>query len=153
MAENIYRTARKNAAKKNATLNNADNAQDVIFVERTKLLCIEKGSITPDPDEVLRMAKVYGAPELCAHYCANSCPVGKYMDYPKIDGINLSDIAATLMSAVYFLDKANDTIFKIFEDRMITDDERRAFNEILEKLDKVSDATEALKLWAKKQGF
>ena len=153
MAENIYRAARKRAAKDNSALNNAEYAQDMIFIERTKLLCIEKGSITPDPDEVLRMAKAYGAPELCAHYCAKACPVGKYMDYPEIDCSSLSDIAAFLMSAVYFLDRTNDKIFKIFEDRKITENERREFNEILEKLDKVSDATEAIKLWAKKQGL
>lgn len=153
MKENIYRKARKNAAKKDPRLNSCDNSRETVYIERSRLLGIEKGTIIPNPDEVARMATAYEAPELCAHYCATACEIGKLMNYPLADYTNLSDIATPLMSALYFLEKANDSIFRILEDHKITEDERKEFAKILVTLEKVSDATDSLLLWAKKEGL
>ena len=59
MEENIYRKARKAAAKQKPLLNNCESAQDLVYIERTKLLAIESGDKIPSPDDVVSMAKVY----------------------------------------------------------------------------------------------
>ena len=41
-------------------------------IERT-----ESGKLPARPEEVLIMAKGYKAPELCNHYCAHECAIGK----------------------------------------------------------------------------
>lgn len=38
---------------------------------------IENEKSLPHPDEVLIMSEVYKMPNLCNHYCANECPIGK----------------------------------------------------------------------------
>ena len=89
MEENIYRKARKNAARKKPLLNNCESAQDLVYIERTKLLAIESGDKIPSPDDVLSMSKVYDAPELCNYYCTNQCPIGK--DKPTLIYSDLND--------------------------------------------------------------
>lgn len=153
MEENVFRKARKNAAKREPRLNSCDSAQEIVWIERSRLLKIENGQIDPNPDEVVRMATAYHAPELCPHYCATMCEAGRFMNYQKPECATLSDVATPLMSALYFLEQTNDTIFRIFEDRRITEDEKKDFVDILVKLQKISNASDALKLWAKKQGL
>lgn len=153
MEKNPFRQARKQAAAAQPLLNNCDSAQTIVGIERTRLLNIENDHIIPHPDEVARMAMAYQSPGLCAHYCAAMCEVGKFMKYPDLEYKNLSEIATPLLSALYFLEKANDTIFKILEDHKITSDERKAFSDILTKLEKVSQSSDSLMLWAKQQGL
>ena len=57
MDENIYRKARKNAARNQPLLNNCESAQDLVYIERTKLLGIESGDKVPSPDDVVSMSK------------------------------------------------------------------------------------------------
>lgn len=148
---NRYREARKQAAEKNALLNNCDSAQDIVHIERTRLIAIEKGQKLPYPEEVARMARVYDAPELCDGYCTGQCPIGKgekpllYQD--------LNQISTQLLASLYFLQNANDMIFSVLEDGTIAPEEREAFRKALELLEKVSYGTRSLKLWAKKQGY
>ena len=106
MEENIYRKARKNAARTQPLLNNCESAQDLVYIERTKLLGIESGDKMPSPDDVVSMSKVYNAPELCNYYCTKQCPIGK--DKETLIYEDLSEIAVRLMSALHFLNKSND---------------------------------------------
>lgn len=151
MEENIYRKARKKAAKKKPLLNNCESAQDLVYIERTKLLAIESGDKTPSPDDVVSMAKVYEAPELCNYYCTKQCPIdnGK----PTLMYEDLNEIAVHLMSALHYLQKSTDTIYKVFEDGKINDCEKQDFMKIIETLKKLSYSADSLELWAKKNGY
>lgn len=151
MAENPYRKARKQAAEKNSLLNNSESAQDIVHIERTRLIAIEKDQKTPYPEEVVSMAEVYHAPELCDQYCTGQCPIGK--DRKPLLYEDLNRISAQLMSSLYFLQSANDLVFSILEDGKVAQEEREAFRKVLQLLDKVSYGTQSLKLWAKKNGL
>lgn len=149
--DNGYREARKQAAEKNPLLNNTETAQDIVHIERSRLIAIEKGQKLPYAEEVRTMAQVYGAPELCDRYCTEQCPIGKGGKPLVYDDLN--KISAQLFSALYFLQSANDMIFSVLEDGQIRPDEEDAFRKALQLLDKVSYGTRSLQLWAKKNGY
>ena len=151
MEENIYRKARKKAARKKPLLNNCESAQDHVYIERTKLLAIESGDKIPSPDDVVSMAKVYEAPELCNFFCTNQCPIGQ--DKPTLMYEDLSQIAVRLLAALHFLQQSTDTIYRIFEDGQINEDEKQDFMKIIESLKKLSYSADSLELWAKKNGY
>lgn len=151
MEETKYRAARKNAAKTDPLLNSCDTAQDIVHIERSRLIAIERGQKLPYPEEVVAMAEAYRAPELCDDYCTAHCPIGEGRK-PLLHG-DLNQISAQLMSSLYFLQSATDMVFGILEDGAVTADEREAFRKVLQLLDKVSYGTQSLKLWAKKNGL
>ena len=151
MDENIYRKARKKKKKKKPLLNNCESAQDLVYIERTKLLAIESGDKNPSPDDVVSMSKAYDAPELCNYYCTNQCPIGA--GKPTLMYEDLSEIAVRLMSAMHFLTESRDTIYRVFEDGKINDYETEDFKKIIETLKKLSYSADSLELWAKKNGY
>lgn len=151
MEENRYRTARKQAAEKNRLLNNCESAQDIVHIERTRLIAIEKGQKVPYPEEVLSMATSYGAPELCNQYCTSQCPIGR-KNKPLLYE-NLPQVSVQLLSALHFLQNANDRIFGILEDGAISEEEKADFQEILQTLDKIVYGAQSLRLWAEKNAM
>ena len=149
--ENIYRLARKKAAEENPLLNSLDTAQDVLCIDRLRLLKIENGQKTPEPADVASMAKAYNAPELNNYYCSKECPLG--CDSQPFIYDDLDKISVRLLSALHFLENANDRIYAILEDGKISENERSEFNNILETLEKISYSAGSLQLWARKNGF
>lgn len=149
--ENIYRLARKKAAEQKPLLKSLDTAQDELCIDRLRLLKIENGQKTPEPEDVASMAKVYGAPELRNFYCSKECPLG--CDSEPFIYDDLDKISVRLLSALHFLENANDRIYAILEDGEISENERAEFNTILGTLEKISYSAGSLELWARKNGF
>lgn len=78
----IYFQCRKEAAKYNDRLSSREGASEMLNVSVSSLSNYELG-LTPVPtDVVVRMADLYGAPELEACYCKNDCPM-KMSDYVR----------------------------------------------------------------------
>ena len=151
MKENIYRAARKKAAQENPLLNSLETAQDELCIDRLRLLKIENGQKSPNPEDIESMAKVYDAPELRNYYCTKECPLG--CDEKPFIYDDLDKISVRLMSALHFLENANDRIYAILEDGEISENERAEFGNILETLNKISYSAGSLELWAEKNGF
>lgn len=149
--ENIYRAARKKAAEEKPLLKNLETAQDVLCIDRLRLLKIENGQKTPEPEDVVCMAKAYDAPELRNYYCSKECPLGCSSEPLIYD--DLGKISVRLMSALHFLENAEDKIYSILEDGRVTENERNEFQNILDTLEKIAYSASSLKLWAKKNGF
>lgn len=149
--ENIYRLARKKAASENTLLKSLDTAQDVLCIDRLRLLKIENGQKAPEPEDIAAMAKAYDAPELRNYYCAKECPLGCSSEPLIYD--DLDKISVRLMSALHFLENAEDKIYAILEDGRVTENERAEFGNILDTLEKIAYSANSLQLWAKKNGF
>ena len=149
--ENIYRLARKKAAEENPLLKSLDSAQNLLCVDRQRLLKIENGQKAPEPADVAAMAELYNAPELRNYYCAKECPLG--CDSKPFIYDDLDKISVRLMSALHFLENANDRIYAILEDGEISENERAEFKNILQTLEKISYSAGSLELWAKKNGL
>ncbi len=151
MKENIYRAARKKAAQKNPEFNSLDTAQDVVCIDRLRLLKIENGQKVPTPEDIMLMSKAYDAPELCNYYCTNECPIDCNSQPFIYD--DLDKISVRLMSALHFLNNANDRIYEILEDGKVSENEKEEFQSILATLNKISYSAGSLELWAKKNGI
>lgn len=149
--ENIYRLARKKAAEENPLLKSIDTAQELLCIDRLRLMKIENGQKAPEPSDVAAMVKAYDAPELRNYYCSKECPLS--CDSKPFIYDDLDKISVRLMSALHFLENANDRIFAILEDGEISENERAEFKNILETLEKISYSAGSLELWAKKNGF
>ena len=151
MSDNIYRALRKKAAQENTLLNSLETAQDVLHIDRLRLLKIENGQKCPEPEDIISMAECYNAPELRNYYCSKECPIGCSAEPLIYD--DLDKISVRLMSALHFLENAEDKIYSILEDGKVTENEKEEFENILDTLEKIAYSASSLQLWAKKNGF
>ena len=120
------------------------------FISEDRLERIENEKSEPAPEDVIRMAEVYKAPELCNYYCSHECPiVRKYVppiEMTELPAIILETVAS--LNAVYPL---TNRLIEISRDGQISEDESPDFSNIQENLEKVSLAIEALQLWVEKE--
>ena len=157
MAENIFKKARLKAAETDERFRTAESAAlEIDFISRERMYMIEqedpnKRQIIPTPAEVIEMAQIYNAPELCDHYCTNVCPMGA--GRAPLMYSNLGEISAKLMSAMHFLEKTNDQIHAVLADSKVSDSEKADFKRIIQTLREVSYSADSLELWAKKNGY
>ena len=149
----VYRQARLDASIKDQQLSNAENASQLLNITRRKLLEIETLQRVPTPEDVVWMSRIYENYDICSYYCAHQCPVGTFMDFPDIDGMEFPEIAVKLMSAMHFFGKMTDIAFRIFADSQLSNNEIEDFKNILKTLDELADSTEALKVWARQKGI
>ena len=97
------------------------------------------------------MSELYGAPELRDYYCTHQCPI-KLGEKPLLHG-DLSEISASLMSSMHFLGNANDRIYRILGDSVISDDEKAEFRNIMSTLRDIAYSANSLLLWAERNGL
>ena len=111
---------------------------------------IESGKYIPHPDEVKSMADKYQAPQLCNHYCANECEIGRQY-VPEIKIKDLSQIVLEILASLNSLKKGQDRLIEISSDGKIESDEIKDFIQIQNELEKISITVETLQLWAEQK--
>jgi len=148
-ADNMYYLARSEAAKSNSDFTSREKAAEIIGIDRTRLARIELDTISPYPEEVRAMAKAYNAPELCNSYCARDCPIGQG-SVPEVTIDDFDRLALKVLGSLKDIDSLRASLISISEDGVIEEQERPAFQEILDSLEKISTNAKALQLWAVK---
>ena len=148
-AGNPFCQSRLKAAEYNESFFSKEYAAEQLHLSAGQLQDYELG-ITKciPPDNVLRMADLYNAPELRKLYCREMCPLG--CDVPKVDLDNLYRI---IVKTIYGLRQSDDMeaiMLEIMEDGRITEDEKPKLKVLMANLDKLSSAALHLKLWAEK---
>lgn len=146
-ADNVYYLARSEAAQQNPDFSSREKAAEIIGIDRTRLARIELDTISPYPEEVKAMANAYNMPELCNTYCARECPIGQN----SVQEVSIDDfdrLALKVLGSLKDIDTLRASLISISEDGVITDNERPAFQRILDSLEKISNNAEALRLWA-----
>ena len=108
---------------------------------------IESEKSLPHPDEVLLMSEAYKMPNLCNHYCANECPIGKQY-VPEIKIKDLSQIVLEMLASLNSMHKKQERLIEITADGRIEGDEIQDFIRIQEELEKISITVETLQLWS-----
>ena len=111
---------------------------------------IESGKFTAYPEEVLAMAEKYQAPNLCNHYCAHECEIGKRY-VPEVSIKDLSQIVLEMLASLNSVKKRQERLIEITVDGRIEANEVKDFIEIQEELEKVSITVEALQLWSEQK--
>ena len=120
------------------------------FISEDRLERIENEKSEPAPEDVIRMAEVYKAPELCNYYCSHECPIGrKYV--PPIERTELPAIILETVASLNAVYPLTNRLIEISRDGQISEDESPDFSNIQENLEKVSLAIEALQLWVEKE--
>lgn len=148
-ADNMYYLARYEASRTNDDFTSREKAAEIIGIDRTRLARIELDTITPYPEEVLSMATTYNCPELCNSYCAKECPIGR----GNVKEVTIDDfdrLALKVLGSLQDIDELRLSLIAISEDGIISEEERPAFQHILDSLDKISTNAKALQLWAEK---
>ena len=107
---------------------------------------IENERSDPHPEEVLLMADGYMAPQLCNHYCANQCPIGKQYT-PEIEIKALSQIVLEMVASMNSVRKSQERLIEITVDGEIGDDEIPDSVRIQEELERISVTIETLQFW------
>ena len=146
-ADNMYYLARSEAAKTDSDFTSREKAAEIIGIDRTRLARIELDTIPPYPEEVKMMAEAYNAPELCNAYCARECPIGRE-DVPEVTIDDFDRLALKVLGSLKDIDSLRASLIAISEDGVIEENERPAFQEILDSLEKISTNAKALQLWA-----
>lgn len=140
-ADNMYYLARCEAAETNADFSSREKAAELVDIDRTRLARIELDTIVPYPEEVKAMAKAYNTPELCNSFCARECPLGR-SSVSEVDIVDFDRLALKVLGSLKDIDTLRASLIAISED------ERPAFQDILDSLEKISTNAKALKLWA-----
>ncbi len=146
-ADNMYYLARYEATKENEDFSSREKAAELIGIDRTRLARIELDTIVPYPEEVLAMARTYNCPELCNSYCARECSIGK----TSVTEVSIDDfdrLALKVLGSLKDIDELRMSLIAISEDGIISENERPAFHDILDSLEKISNNAKALQLWA-----
>jgi transcriptional regulator with XRE-family HTH domain len=150
-ADNIYCKCRKEAAKYNEKLNSREGAAELLGLSVSSLSDYELGNTKVVPvDKVVLMADLYNAPELKAVYCRESCPLGA--SNPKIILEDIDRISLRALSSFRKITSAKDMLLNIVEDGVISENEQPELNDVLSVLEEISIITQALRLWAEKNG-
>lgn len=126
-----------------------EKASELTGIEPYRIERIENEKMEPDPWDVVSMANAYGQPELCNHYCANECPIGrKYV--PEIKIKDLSQVILEMLASLNSMQKRQERLIEITADGVIANDELEDFICIQEELERISVTVEALQLWTER---
>ena len=148
-ADNMYYLARSEAAENNPDFSSREKAAEIIGIDRTRLARIELDTLPPYPEEVKAMSQAYNVPELCNMYCARECPIGQN----NVREVTIDDfdrLALKVLGSLKDIDSLRASLIAISEDGIIEENERPAFQKILDSLEKISTNAKALQLWAMK---
>lgn len=149
-AGNKYYQCREAAAKYNDRLRSREGAAELLGISVSSLADYELGVTKIMPVEVvMRMADLYGAPELRNYYCRHECPLGAEC-VPELACEELDRVSLKILGALNRGDDIKDVLLAITEDGEIDEGERPQLDRVIDFLDKLSTAAAELKLWAEK---
>ena len=119
-------------------------------VTESRLVKIEHGDITVQPEDVVAMAKRYNKPELRNYYCCHECAIGK-IDAPevKFNG-SVYEILVNMAVALKNVNHEKIRLMEILEDGKVDSTEIADYEKISEELEQISMTIEALQLWCEK---
>jgi transcriptional regulator with XRE-family HTH domain len=147
-SSNVLYQARCEASTHKEALTNRESAAEIMSIDRGRLYRIESGITDPYPEEICKMADLYGMPELKNWYCREKCPLGDA--FPMISDASLDRITIREMSAFERVNDMKDMLLAIVADGMISADEQEDLYKIVTAVDELNEANQNLKNWMEK---
>ena len=123
-----------------------EKASEVTGITVTQIVRIENEKAYPHPYDILAMAKGYKKPSLCNYFCSEECELGKR----RVDSVPLMELPQVVMGildSINTLEQRKSCLIRLSADGKITATESSEFYRVLSELDRLSDLTDALKLW------
>ena len=119
-------------------------------VTESRLVKLEHGDATIQPEDVVAMAKRYNKPELRNHYCCNECAIGR-LDAPEVTfNGGIHEILVNMAVSLKKVNHEKIRLMEILEDGKVDADEIEDYEKISEELEHISMTIEALQLWCEK---
>lgn len=149
---NIFHLCRIRANEKYGNMSRI-NVADSLGISESSLKNYETGvTLVVPSDVVLRMSKLYNAPELRNHYCRNMCPLGT-IQAPDLDveQLHLDRLTIKLLNSIKEIGGVRDSLIEIAADGIIDSNEKPELEKILKCLDDITKHAQELKLWAEKE--
>ena len=143
----IYQTCREAAA-----LTREQASEQMEFITSDRIEKIEYEKTTPQPDEILAMAKCYKYPALCNYYCSHECSIGQ-KQVPEVAQKELTQITLEILASINSLTAAKDRLIEISADGKIERDELTDFNRIKDQLQQMEESIRSLRLWIETTGL
>ena len=123
-----------------------ERASEATGLSVTQIVRIENDKAFPHPYDVLTMARAYKSPSLCNTFCSCECEIGKrYVD--KLPLMELPQVVMGILNGINTLEERKSCLIRLSADGKISPEEASEFYRVLGELDKLSDLTDALKLW------
>lgn len=152
--KNIYQLTRENLGLSRAAavkkIPNNPDFPGMDGVPEHRLVKIENGTVTVQPEDVVAMAKRYNEPELRNYYCCHECPIGQ-IDAPEVTyKNNIHEILVNMAVSLKNVNHKKIRLMEILEDGEVEEDEIEDFDAIYKELEHISMTIEALQLWCEK---
>lgn len=145
--ESVYRSIRKKQEGKPSI----DDISAKTGIPKDTLGDIERGSKTPNLNDLVELSKVYDSKRLCRWFCSNECPVGNHINLIKVDGTGEEHLGLIMLTIIDSLNKLNkidlQRLAEISQDGIIDETEAADFNELKKNLKKISKAYGSLMRW------
>lgn len=122
-----------------------EKASELIGVSPSTLEKLENGDTRIQPDHVNAMSDAYKKAELRNYYCSHECPIG-IRDVPELEVKDLARVALEVSVALDNIKSQEERLRAICVDDVISDTEQKEISKILDDLDKLSTATDSLKI-------
>ena len=150
----IYQLAREELGltRADATTKIPGNAEfpGMDGVTESRLVKLEHGEATIQPEDVVAMAKRYNKPELRNYYCCNECAIGR-IDAPEVTfNGGIHEILVNMAVSLRNVNHEKIRLMEILEDGKVDSDEQADYEKISEELEHISMTIEALQLWCEK---
>lgn len=110
----------------------------------------ENGKTVPKPENVMILSEVYAAPELKWLHCSSSCMLGQEI-VKASEKFGSSDIYRTffeLTGAFNAIQSIEESLHTIVSDNVLSHEEEEEWNRIIGVLDRITECTNELKVWA-----
>lgn len=139
--KNIYQLSRENAG-----LTREAASEAMVFLSPERIEKIESEKAVPHPDEVMTMEAGYKNPELCNYYCTHECPIGKkYVPEAKLK--DFAQITVEILASLNAMEKEKNRLIEISLDGRVNDYERKDFDVILDKLNRIDKSIQGMRIW------
>lgn len=145
--KSLYQLARE---KKGYTRQEAVEMSEQYFSEG-RLEKLESQKLEIHPDEVVKMAELYGDNELCAQYCAKHCAIGKKRKFQEVEMKDLSQIVLEVLSSLNHLNEEKERFIEMSVDGKIDDHEKEDFLYLRDQLFLLRGTIDSFSLWVDEQ--
>lgn len=146
--KSVYQTMREERGLSRAS---AAETMGEYGMTEYRLVRIEDGTTTIQPDDVYAMAKGYNAPHLCNHYCTHECRIGQeYVPEVTIKD-NVHEILVNMVVSLETVQRKKMRLMEILADGRIGADELRDFIGIENELERIAMTVEAMQLWCEEK--
>lgn len=123
-----------------------------LHIGRRTLINYENGQTVVPQEVVLRMAEVYGKPDLLARYCSNLCPIGQCTAH-CFEKDHMASMVLGLLKEFEDVDRLRSRIISIAADDRLDESEKPEFQAIMREVVELEKAIGELKQFSLRNGI